>query len=163
MNKWLQWLTPSTSALMISQLYTPTRSHWKPRTLQEMGQHTRRWEPTCNEPSVWQNNHENKIKSNFSVTKDIWCMWQGIWAIRTTSFHNAPTNADTDASLPDTFDFFYSQFKALNTVPARTSTHPPKDQELICPQHIWGRCSPESNLANLWDPTTSLSEHSETA
>lgn len=83
--------------------------------------------------SLTKHNHADKINSNLSTSRDMWCMWQGIRAIMNYKVPQCTTDADTDASLPDTLNSSYVQ----NTAPARTSTRPSKVQELyLSPAHV---------------------------
>ncbi|KAK3549707.1 hypothetical protein QTP86_007161 [Hemibagrus guttatus] len=55
-------------------------------------------------------------------------MWQGIQAI--TNYKTRPSACDSDASLPDALNDFYTRFKAQNNVAARKTILPPNDQVL---------------------------------
>ncbi|KAK3545873.1 hypothetical protein QTP70_016452 [Hemibagrus guttatus] len=55
-------------------------------------------------------------------------MWQGIQAI--TNYKTTQYACDSDASLPDALNDFYTQFEAQNNVAARKTIPPPNDQVL---------------------------------
>ncbi|KAK3506184.1 hypothetical protein QTP70_000765 [Hemibagrus guttatus] len=55
-------------------------------------------------------------------------MWQGIQSI--TNYRSAPPACDSDASLPDALNNFYTRFQAQNDVMARKTIPPPEDQVL---------------------------------
>ncbi|KAI4889636.1 hypothetical protein NFI96_003622 [Prochilodus magdalenae] len=72
--------------------------------------------------------HGQSIHSQFRDSGDTRRMWQGIQAI--TNYRTIPPACDSDASLPDALNHFYTRFEAQNSVAARKTTPPPDDQVL---------------------------------
>ncbi|KAI4883753.1 hypothetical protein NFI96_007668 [Prochilodus magdalenae] len=72
--------------------------------------------------------HGQSIHSHFRDSGDARRMWQGIQAI--TNYRTAPPACDSDASLPDALNHFYTRFETQNGVSARKTTPPPDDQVL---------------------------------
>ncbi|KAK3567736.1 hypothetical protein QTP86_024052, partial [Hemibagrus guttatus] len=77
--------------------------------------------------------HAQRIHGHFQDSGDSRHMWQGIQAI--TNYKTTPSACDSDTSLPDALNDFYTQFEAQNNVAARKTIPPPNDQFAYCPNH----------------------------
>ncbi|KAI4888037.1 hypothetical protein NFI96_004468 [Prochilodus magdalenae] len=73
--------------------------------------------------------HGQSIHSHFRDSGDIRRMWQGIQAV--TNYRTAPPGCDSDATLPDALNHFYTRFETQNSVAARKTT-PPSDDQVLC-------------------------------
>lgn len=143
---------------MTSQSYTPTRQQWKPRALQEMWQYGGWWEPVCPRASVWQST-TMQIKSTATSALPEICgvCGKGSGPSWTTRIHNVPpTLTQMPPSQIHSTPPMYRTLHQRGHLPVLQKTG-----NSTCPQHTWGRRSPESTLEKLWDPTTSLGECSE--
>ncbi|KAK3538108.1 hypothetical protein QTP70_029820, partial [Hemibagrus guttatus] len=69
-----------------------------------------------------------RIHGHFQSSGDTWRMWQGIQSI--TNYRPASPACDSDASLPDVLNSFYTWFETQNDVTARKTIPTPEDQVL---------------------------------
>ncbi|KAK3562934.1 hypothetical protein QTP86_011610 [Hemibagrus guttatus] len=67
-----------------------------------------------------------RIHGHFQSSGDTWRMWQGIQSI--TNYRPASPACDSDASLPDVLNSFYTWFETQNDVTARKTIPTPEDQ-----------------------------------
>ncbi|KAK3514687.1 hypothetical protein QTP70_027770 [Hemibagrus guttatus] len=72
--------------------------------------------------------HAQRIHGHFQDSGDSRLMWQDIQEI--TDYKTTPSACDSDASLPDALNDFYTRFEAQNNVAARKTIPPPNDQVL---------------------------------
>ncbi|KAI4901873.1 hypothetical protein NFI96_006975 [Prochilodus magdalenae] len=73
--------------------------------------------------------HGQSIHSHFRDSGDTRRMWQGIQAI--TNYRTTPPACNSNASLPDALNHFYTRFETQNGVAARKTT-PPSDDQVLC-------------------------------
>ncbi|KAI4904481.1 hypothetical protein NFI96_029745, partial [Prochilodus magdalenae] len=73
--------------------------------------------------------HGQSIHSHFRDSGDTRHMWQGIQAV--TNYRTTPPACDSDATLPDALNHFYTRFETQNGVAARKTT-PPSDDQVLC-------------------------------
>ncbi|KAK3518362.1 hypothetical protein QTP86_018292, partial [Hemibagrus guttatus] len=73
--------------------------------------------------------HAQRIHSHFQDCRDSRYMWQGIQAI--TNYKTTSSACDSDASLLDALNEFYTRFEAQNNVAAR-KTIPPQNDQVLC-------------------------------
>ncbi|KAI4903023.1 hypothetical protein NFI96_010061 [Prochilodus magdalenae] len=73
--------------------------------------------------------HGQSIHSHFRDSGDTRRMWQGIQAI--TNYRTTPPACDSDASLPEALNLFYTRFETQNGVTAKKTT-PPSDDQVLC-------------------------------
>ncbi|KAK3555126.1 hypothetical protein QTP86_010015 [Hemibagrus guttatus] len=69
-----------------------------------------------------------RTHGHFQSSGDTRSMWQGNQSI--TNYRPASPACDSDTSLPDALNSFYTQFEARNDVTARKTIPPPEDQVL---------------------------------
>ncbi|KAK3506468.1 hypothetical protein QTP70_001152 [Hemibagrus guttatus] len=70
-----------------------------------------------------------RIHGHFQSSSDTRRMWQGIQTI--TNYRPVPPACDSDASLLDALNSFYSRFEAQNDVTVR-KTIPPQEDQVLC-------------------------------
>ena len=72
--------------------------------------------------------HAQKVHAHFRDSRDTRQLWQGIQAI--TNYRTTTPAHDSDASLHDALDLFYTRFEAENDVVARKNVPAPGEQVL---------------------------------
>ncbi|KAK3568085.1 hypothetical protein QTP86_030304 [Hemibagrus guttatus] len=70
--------------------------------------------------------HAQRIHGHFQNSGDSRIIWQGIQAIM--NYKTTPSACDSDTSLSDMLNNFYTRFETQNSVAARKTTPPPNGQ-----------------------------------
>ncbi|KAK3549467.1 hypothetical protein QTP86_001464 [Hemibagrus guttatus] len=96
--------------------------------------------------------HAQRIHGHFKDSKDSQGMWQGIQAI--TNYKTTLPACDSDTSLPDTLNDFYTQFKVQNNIVVRKAIPLLNDQALclsmadvkrtLCRLNPWKSAGPDN-------------------